>query len=327
MLKSLTFNRLINYIQLKSSYLLSRLTGSLVLWGKLVSLSIEISGTCQLHCPECPLGSGKNPGRSFMSQELFESIIRENKNHLWMVSLYFQGEPLLHPQIDAFIRLLKKHRIYTSVATNGNTDKAELAENIVKAGLDELIVSIDGATEESYQQYRKGGSLKKVLGFIQQVQDAKTKAGRKKPRLIMQSIISRHNEDEIPDLKRLANELSVKFRLKSMQINDLETPSDLPKNPDLRRYHLNGNKARIKNPHRNHCWRLYRNPVITSEGDVLPCCFDKALTHKTGNLSQGSFASIWNSTAYRNFRKKVFSDRKNTDICTNCSEGTRDIYV
>jgi len=327
MLKSLTFYRLINYIQLKSSYLLSGLTGSLVLWGKPISLSIEISGKCQLHCPECPLGAGKYPSRGFMSFELFKSIIEENKNNLWMVSLYFQGEPLLHPEIEAFIQLLKKHRIYTSVSTNGNTDKAELAENIVKAGLDELIVSVDGSREQSYQQYRKGGSLKTVLDFMQQVHNAKKKAGTKNPRLIMQSIISRHNENKIPELKQLAVQTGAKIRLKSMQINDMEDPSDLPKNPDLRRYRIKQQKAIIKNPLKNHCWRLYRNPVITSEGDVLPCCFDKALANKTGNLCQESFASIWNSSAYRNFRKKVFSDRKNTDICTNCSEGTKNIYV
>jgi len=83
----------------------------------------------------------------------------------------------------------------------------------------------------------------------------------------------------------------------------------------------------IKNKLKNHCKRLFRNPVVTSTGVVLPCCFDKAGDNAMGNLSNASFATIWNSDKYMAFRKKVFSERKNIDICTNCTEGTKKVYV
>ncbi|MFW6302773.1 MAG: radical SAM/SPASM domain-containing protein [Bacteroidales bacterium] len=327
MVKSLSFYRIINYILLRSGYLLSRLTGSLFLWGKPISLSIEISGNCQLHCPECPLGNGKHNQRTLMSYELFASIIEQNKKHLWMVSLYFQGEPLLHPAIGKFITLLKKHRIYTSVSTNGNFDNPSLAEKLVQTGLDELIVSVDGADQESYASYRKGGSLMKAMAFMQNIRQAKKQSKKNRPRLIMQSIIMRQNERSLTHLKTIAKQAEATLRLKSMQIINLNQTDSLPENPKLGRYNITDGRAMIKNPLRNHCWRVFRNPVITSHGDVLPCCFDKAGKYKMGNVQDIPFLHIWHSGAYRTFVKKVFTERKKTDICTNCTEGTKSIYV
>ncbi|MFO7788982.1 MAG: SPASM domain-containing protein [Bacteroidales bacterium] len=327
MVKSLSFNRIINYILLKSSYLLSSLTGSLFLWGKPITLSIEISGNCQLHCPECPLGNGKHRCRPLMSYELFEAIIGQSKKHLWMVSLYFQGEPLLHAGAYKFIALLKKHSIYTSVSTNGNFDNPALAKKLVQAGLDELIVSVDGADQESYASYRIGGSLEKVVAFMKNIRQAKKQSGKSKPRVIMQSIVMRQNEKSISALRNMAKQSGATLRLKSMQIIIPNQIGNLPEEPKLRRYNIKNGRAVIKNPLRNHCWRMFRNPVITSQGDVLPCCFDKAGKYKMGNVNHMTFSEIWQSDAYRAFIKKVFTDRKNTDICTNCTEGTKNIYV
>ncbi|MFO7879921.1 MAG: radical SAM/SPASM domain-containing protein [Bacteroidota bacterium] len=327
MVKSLSFYRIINYILLRSSYLLSRLTGSLFLWGKPISLSIEISGNCQLHCPECPLGNGKHIQRPLMSYELFASIIEQNKKHLWMVSLYFQGEPLLHPGAEKFITLLKKYRIYTSLSTNGNFDSPALAEKLVQTGLDELIVSVDGADQESYAVYRKGGSLEKVMSFMENIRQAKNQSRKSRPRVIMQSILMRQNEKNLIDLKIMAKRAGASLRLKSMQIININQTDSLPESPKLRRYNIKDGRAMIKNPLGNHCWRVFRNPVISSKGDVLPCCFDKAGKYKMGNVQHMPFSRIWHSDAYRAFVKKVFTERKNTDICTNCTEGTKSIYV
>ena len=73
----------------------------------------------------------------------------------------------------------------------------------------------------------------------------------------------------------------------------------------------------------NHCWRLWHDPVITWDGLVAPCCFDKDASHQLGDLKNQPFATIWRSEAYQSFRTKILQGRKNIDICSNCSEGTK----
>jgi radical SAM protein with 4Fe4S-binding SPASM domain len=73
----------------------------------------------------------------------------------------------------------------------------------------------------------------------------------------------------------------------------------------------------------NHCWRLWQDPVITWDGLVAPCCFDKDATHRLGDLKATSFKEIWRSPAYQSFRQQLWQGRKNIDICANCSEGTK----
>ncbi len=319
--------RLINLLILRTSYLLSRLTASVYVWGKPVSMSFEVSGRCQLKCPECHPGSGEQKDRADMSFELFKSVIHKNRRNLWIVSLYFQGEALLHPDLDKFISLLDKHNIYSVISTNGNFSGREIANKLVKAGLKKLIVSVDGVNQEEYSKYRRGGSLEKVLCFIKHVQEAKQKHKQKYPVIVMQSLVMRHNEKSIDKFRKLASQMKVKLRLKSMQLNHPDNMDFLPEDARYRRYTIRNGKAELMNHLPNHCWRLYRNPVITSSGDVLPCCFDKTLTYKMGNLYTQDFSEIWHSQTYHVFRKQVFTNRKNIDICRNCSEGSKHIYV
>jgi radical SAM protein with 4Fe4S-binding SPASM domain len=71
----------------------------------------------------------------------------------------------------------------------------------------------------------------------------------------------------------------------------------------------------------NRCARLWFNPVITWDGKVIPCCFDKDAKFIMGDLNQDSFREIWNGPRYRVFRKAILKDRSMTEICTNCTSG------
>ena len=68
---------------------------------------------------------------------------------------------------------------------------------------------------------------------------------------------------------------------------------------------------------------LWHDPVITWDGMVAPCCFDKDAQHKMGNLKEKSFKEIWKNGEYTRFRTQLLKGRKNIDICANCSEGTK----
>ncbi|RYG04400.1 MAG: radical SAM protein, partial [Chitinophagaceae bacterium] len=84
----------------------------------------------------------------------------------------------------------------------------------------------------------------------------------------------------------------------------------------------NGNRT-VKNSLQNHCWRLWHATVISWDGLVVPCCFDKDAQHRLGDLKGKPFKEIWHNDEYVSFRQKMLTSRKSIDICANCSEGTK----
>jgi radical SAM protein with 4Fe4S-binding SPASM domain len=115
-------------------------------------------------------------------------------------------------------------------------------------------------------------------------------------------------------------------RFKTAQVYDYENdPNQLiPTNNKFSRYKRNKEgKMQLKYPLKDQCWRLWHAPVITWDGQVVPCCFDKDATHGMGHLQNQSFREIWKDATFREFRQQVLNGRNNIDICSNCSEGTR----
>jgi len=109
-----------------------------------------------------------------------------------------------------------------------------------------------------------------------------------------------------------------------MQISSYENAVKfLPSNKKFRRYILENNSFRIKNKIKNHCFALWRTSVITWDGRVVPCCFDKDAQNEIGRVNGKAFSEIWNSAQYSEFRKKVLTNRKSVSMCTNCTEGLK----
>jgi radical SAM protein with 4Fe4S-binding SPASM domain len=124
----------------------------------------------------------------------------------------------------------------------------------------------------------------------------------------------------------LAKKLGVdQVVLKTAQIYNYESGSDLiPQQERYTRYHNNGNGTySIKNKLENHCWKMWHSCVITWDGKVVPCCFDKDAEHALGDLTKNSFAEIWNGEKYAKFRSAVLKSRSEIEMCKNCTEGTR----
>jgi radical SAM protein with 4Fe4S-binding SPASM domain len=98
----------------------------------------------------------------------------------------------------------------------------------------------------------------------------------------------------------------------------------LPKNLKYSRYKP-GPDGRwvLKNSLHNECWRMWTSCVVTWDGRVVPCCFDKDAKYQLGQLTGNTFAEIWNGEKYRQFRNQILRNRKSIDICRNCSEGSQ----
>ena len=326
-LKHLSLPRMFNLIGLGSSYKLSRLSTGKFQFGKPFSLSIEPTTACNLGCPECPSGLKQfSRATGKLNIELNAKILREVAGHVFYINYYFQGEPFLHPDFLELIKQAKKHRIYTATSTNAHFIDEKKAEEIVKSGLDRLIISIDGITQKNYEQYRVHGDLSKVISGTEHLVKAKKRLNSSTPHLIFQCLAVKPNEDEIPAIINLGHEIGVdEVRIKTAQLYDYKHGNPLmPSNEEYSRYKLQKDGTySLKYKTGNNCWGMWSGSVITWDGKVVPCCFDKDAVHQLGDLSTSTFSEVWKNKKYQIFRQNVFTSRNSVDICQNCSEGSK----
>lgn len=326
-LSKLTLPRVWNLGKLRMSYFLAKYFKTPTVWGKPYAISIEPTTACNLGCPECPSGLKQFTRETGKLQlELNERILNEVGKQLFYINYYFQGEPFLHPHFLDLVRAAHQRKIYTATSTNAHFITAEKADEIVASGLDRLIISIDGMTQETYESYRVHGKLDKVIEGTKNIVQAKRKAKSNTPHLIFQFLVVKQNEHEIENLYSLAKELGVdEVRLKSVQVYDYKNGNALlPSNQKYSRYKKKSDGTyAIKAKTGNHCWRMWSSTVFTWDGILVPCCFDKDAQHQLGNIQENSFERIWGNQSYREMRKKILTSRHQIDICTNCSEGSK----
>jgi len=326
LLSKLTLRRLWNGVKVMSSFYAGRVLNKPLQWGYPVSISFEPTTSCNLRCPECPSGLRAFTRPTGMLQnDFFKKTIDEIHKELLYLIFYFQGEPYLNPEFLAMVKYASSKKIYTATSTNAHYLTDEVARKTVESGLDRLIISIDGTTQEVYQQYRVGGNLEKVLEGTRNIVKWKKELKSKTPFIFFQFLVVKPNEHQVEEIRRLAKTVGVdEVRFKTAQVYEYETdPNNLiPTNDKYSRYKKNGSGRYVaKNKMANHCWKMQHANVITWDGLVVPCCFDKDATHQLGNLKQQSFKAIWHNDNYKQFRSELKKSRKNIDICSNCSEG------
>ena len=325
-LRKLTLRRLWNAGKVLSSFYVSRIINKPVQWGLPMSISFEPTTSCNLRCPECPSGlRAFTRPTGMLENSFFRQTIDDIYKDILYLIFYFQGEPYLNRNFLDMVKYASGKGIYTATSTNAHYLTDEVARKTVESGLDRLIISIDGTTQEVYRQYRVGGNLDKVIEGARNIVKWKKELKSKTPFVFFQFLVVKPNEHQVEEIKKLAKEVGVdEVRFKTAQVYDYENdPNQLiPINEKYSRYKKNKNGEYIaKNKLANHCWKLWQANVITWDGLVVPCCFDKDATHQLGNLKNQSFKEIWNNDNYKQFRKELMTSRKNIDICANCSEG------
>jgi radical SAM protein with 4Fe4S-binding SPASM domain len=216
--------------------------------------------------------------------------------------------------------------IYTATSTNAHYLSDQMARKTVESGLDRLIISIDGTTQETYEQYRVGGQLSKVIEGARNVVRWKKELRSATPHIIFQFLVVKPNEHQVEEVKQLAKTTGADaVAFKTAQIYDYENGSPLiPAQEKYARYRqLPDGKWTIKNPLLNHCWKLWQGAVVTWDGRVVPCCFDKDASHVMGSFDNLTFGEIWKSKSYESFRSSVLKSRSEIEMCKNCTEGTK----
>jgi radical SAM protein with 4Fe4S-binding SPASM domain len=318
------FVKYMNSFTTGSSWAASSLTGNPMLRGMPTVLSLELTNHCNLRCPECATGSGMlKRGKGYMDIALYNRVISEMKPYLFYLNLYFQGEPMAHPDFFRFTEQVGG--ITKVVSTNGHFLSVGNAEKLAGSGIGKMIVSLDGMDNKTYSLYRRDGDYEKVLLGIRNLAEA-IKITRSSLILEIQFLVNRYNEDQIEKAHEFAREVNARLKLKSMQLISGEDAYDwMPANKLYRRYTMGEGSIRVKSKLPDRCFRLWMNPVITWDGKVIPCCFDKDAEFVMGDLNTESFRTIWNEERYKDFRRRLLNDRKSIAICSNCTSGLRGV--
>lgn len=325
--KKMTLRRGFNALGLITSFYLTKWLRRPIQWGLPMTISIEPTTACNLRCPECPSGLrifSRETGN--LKEDFFRATIDDLYKDLIYLIFYFQGEPYINPKFLDMVKYASGKGIYTITSTNGHFLNDENARKTIESGLDRMIISVDGTTQDVYENYRKEGKLETVLQGARNVVKWKKELKSSTPHIIFQFLVVKPNEHQIPEIYKLAKEIGVdEVKLKTAQVYDYEQGNDLI--PTIDKYSRYKQKEDgtyvVKNELLNHCWKLWHACVITWDGIVVPCCFDKDATHRLGDLKQLSFRKVWQGDSYRSFRTSLLKGRDQIDICTNCTEGCK----
>ena len=334
---ALTRSRCINALRCYVGYALDRI-GSVLFLSHFtfhyspLFVSVEPAAACQLRCPECPVGMrAKSPitnhhtaqadrQKSQMSSAVWQRTLSEVARTAWTIQFYFQGEPLLNSALPQMIADAHAQGLYTIVSTNAQAMTAEMAETLVCSGLDRIIVSMDGLSDQSYGAYRIGGSLAQTKAAIRYLREAKTKfqISNFKFQIEIQCLRLRSNEHEWAELRRTYRSLGAdRLTLKTAQLYDYTHGHPLmPSNPRYSRYAKGPDGLFHRKPISPGCFRVWSGCVVTTTGEVLPCCYDKAHAHTYGNIMNASMREIFASASADAFRRLALRHR--ADICQEC---------
>lgn len=295
-------------------------------------VSVEPANFCQLRCPECPVGmGGGHPqyGRAeLLRPEVWQKLLREITPYAHAIQFYFQGEPLLNPDLPKMIHEAHEAGLYTIVSTNAQSITPLMAERLVCCGLDRIIISLDGISQQSYNAYRVGGDIEKVREALRLLHDAKQRLGGRTPVIEWQCLRLRTNEHEWKEMQRVYRRWGAdRLTLKTAQLYDYADGNPLmPTNSRYARYvigkdgeyHIKQSLWRRLWSISALCYRLWSGCVVTTSGEVLPCCYDKAHAYSFGNILTDSLATLFRSSVANGFRRSVLQN-KGIDICRNCN--------
>ena len=288
--KRLTLKRFWNIFLLGLDWVLGRSC----VFSRPVAIKIEPCNMCNYHCPGCYTGSG-NPlsSKGKMSLDVYKKIIDEMAPYALKIIPHMWGEPLIHPDIFEMITYGKKHNLQVQVSSNLNLMKEGDAERFVDSKLDQLTVPVDGATQETYEIYRQGGNLNKVLKGIQDIMAVRKAKNASYPKIELQFIVFDHNVHEHEAVKKIAEELNV----------DIFTVIDCQSNRESLKKETTTKSAKIKY---SRCMTLWILACFDWNGSVSACC--DSVDDGFGNITEQDFGSIWNSPKIQ--KARAFQKRR-----------------
>ena len=281
------------------------------------SARLDISTHCQLKCPSCPTASGliaEQLGAGFTNSAQFEQFIQLNPQ-IAHVELSNWGEVLLNPDFAAITAIAFRYHVALTIGNgvNLNTAKLDALEALVHNKIRLLTCSIDGASQPTYEQYRKGGNFDRVIANIKAINEFKKKYKSRFPILLWQYVVFNHNKHELEAARSMAKSFDMEFYPKISWDSGL-APAEV--NKEL--YQKQTNKAYMQG---YICKQLFSSPQANWDGRLLGCCVNSWGDY--GNLCDTPLAELWNGERLSYARRMLLGQvESRADIpCSTC-----DIY-
>lgn len=272
---------------------------------------IEPTNHCNLRCPMCPHDlMTREVG--FMDMELFRYIVNQVKGYSGSMRLHNMGESLFHKKIDQFIAYAKKSDIRTTLSTNATALTKKVGERIIDAGLDNLLISFDGASRETYEYFREGADYDKVIEKIDDFMEHKAASGSKTPRVTMSLINMPVTGQEERAFRQRWERYADEIRIKPPRNWDgsSERINALVDIPDTRQEYAP-------------CYWLWSSLVILWDGRVVPCCMDYDGKAIVGDIRCQNLHEIFNGEPMRRLREMhLHGQVSQSPLCRGCSAPT-----
>jgi radical SAM protein with 4Fe4S-binding SPASM domain len=269
-----------------------------------VEYIVETTAKCNLYCPMCPRETHKQP-KADMEDAIYERLVREagaTAEHMMLIGL---GEPFMDPHIFERIEFCHRHSISTLLSTNGTFLDERVSARVLDSPLEQITLSFDGSTKESFEFYRKGAKFEKVRDNFVRFAEMKHARGSKL-QVVVQMVRMERNAGEVDDFVRFWQAVP---GVDQIRIKEDET--------NLMRPDAGHASADWKHP----CHYLWRGPMyVKQNGDVYPCCQSYMLDGAPlGNIANTPLESLWNSDEMQRMRRAHASGRAGEiDICARC---------
>jgi len=324
--ENLPMKKIINWIFTEGSVLFKPARP----WGFPTILQMEPTSHCNLRCRVCPVTTGMDRPSGDMDEGLFKKTVDELVDYLLLILFWDWGEPFLNPNVYEMIRYARSRGIKVMSTTNGHLFASkDHAQNVVQSGLDVLVFSVDGITQETYQHYRSVGKLESVIEGIRRVVAEKKSLKSKTPLVNFRFIVMRHNEGEIPYLKEFARSLGVDaltlrkfYAIPNRREERIEAKQALM--PSQAKFQLPEHSPENQRPiriDRNPCKTLWNCPTIHWDGTVCSCFADFNEERRLGFLGLQPFKEIWDGQVFRNLRRNFRKGWQELPLCRECSSG------
>lgn len=287
--------------------------------------NIEVTNICNLRCPDCYLGSGSSARKKRnLTFDEFKMIIDQLADYLFAVNLGPNGEPFLNKDIFKMIGYLKKKNVGSILSSNLNFSNDNYIDKIIDSGLQHLTVGIDGASQDTYQNYRIGGDFSKVISNLTSLIRRRNERRLRFPFVEWLYVVTKHNENEIEKAKKIAENIGVNEIIFHkpfvpldywfLDLNDeavkKRAEKDLPRKGE---YRIKGKESVIP----KNCSFPFNEIQILCDGTVTPCCRLAEKDINSGNIFYESFEKIWNNDLYQFFRKQLRA-QGNRPSCSKC---------
>jgi len=276
-------------------------------------LIIDPATMCNLKCPFCSTGNGTlQLKKEILQPEVFHRIVSHLRvDLLAKVHLFNFGEPLLNKHLADYIKFFSERSVKTSISTNLSVRayKDEDIERLVKSGLSEILVSVDGGTQKNYEKYRVGGDLKRVLENLQKLNEKRKQLKSATPRIIYQVLLNKFNQDELELSRQHAASVDAdEFRINENfyippELYEIWTADSVKEKYGNATATVGGRKS--KGMINTECRQLWDTILVNANGDVLPCCVIDQPYAAVGNLAEQNISEIWNNEKMQTLRKFV----------------------